>query len=166
MRSSGQINFDSAFVWFSVGNLLFLSLGDRLYVLFSLFLLLRLWIRLCVYVSESLHVCVWSHGHVCLMQVFGIAPAEFEKLTRCHAVKHSPAVHFSREEAALAVGDVVGYDSVKSVSWESGVIVLFVDSTAKVSKLVEKGVVIQDTFTTVSPLTNPATKVMISKAPY
>lgn len=47
----------------------------------------------------------------------------------------------------------------------NGGIIKFVDSTAKVSKLVEKGVVIQDTLTTVSPLTNPATKVIISNAP-
>ncbi|CAF94292.1 unnamed protein product [Tetraodon nigroviridis] len=47
----------------------------------------------------------------------------------------------------------------------NGAVVIFVDSTAKVSELVEKGVVIQETFTTVSPLTNPATKVMISNAP-
>lgn len=59
------------------------------------------------------------------------------------------------EEAALPVGDVVGH----------GPIVMFLDSRAKVSELVEKGVVIQNTFTTVSPLTNPATTVMISNAP-
>lgn len=40
-----------------------------------------------------------------------------------------------------------------------------VDNTAKVSELVEKGVVIQGIFTTVSTFTNLATQVMISKVP-
>ena len=40
------------------------------------------------------------------------------------------------------------------------------DSTAKICELVEKGGVIQDTFPSVSPLTNlKAKKVMISNAP-
>lgn len=69
------------------------------------------------------------------------------------------------EEAVLAVGDAVGHVSVKSASWVNGVVVLFVDSTAKISEPVEKGVVIPDTFITASPLTNPATKVVISNAP-
>lgn len=99
------------------------------------------------------------------MLIFGTAPAEFEKLTRCHAVKFSPAVHCLVEEAVLAVGDAVGHVSVKSASLVNGVVVLFVDSTAKISESVKKGVVIPDTFTTASPLTNPATKVVISNAP-
>lgn len=44
----------------------------------------------------------------------------------------------------------------------NGAIVMFLDSTAKVSELVEKGVVIQETF---SRLINPATKAMTSNAP-
>ncbi|CAF92714.1 unnamed protein product, partial [Tetraodon nigroviridis] len=99
------------------------------------------------------------------MPVVGTAPAELEKLTRRHGVKLNPAVACSVEEAALAVGDVVGHDSVRSASRMNGAIVIFVESTAKVGELVEKGVVIQDAFTTVSPLTNPATKVMISNVP-
>ena len=57
------------------------------------------------------------------------------------------------------------FNNVKSASHINRGIIVFVDNTAKVSELVEKGVVIQDTFTTVSPLTNPAMKVMISNAP-
>lgn len=99
------------------------------------------------------------------MLVFGTAPAEFEKLTRCHAVKFIPVVHCLVEEAVLAVGDAVGHVSVKSASWVNGVVVLFVDSTTKISEPVEKGLVIPDTFTIASHLTNPVTKVMISNAP-
>lgn len=90
-----------------------------------------------------------------------VAPAEFERLTRHHVAKHSLAVQDSVEKAALAVGDNVANESLKS---SLRMTFIFVDSTAKISKLVEKGVVIQDTFTTISPLSNPATKVMISNA--
>lgn len=42
--------------------------------------------------------------------------AEFEKLTRCHTVKLILTVNCWVEEAGLAVGEVVGYDSLKSAS--------------------------------------------------
>lgn len=83
-------------------------------------------------------------------------------MTRHHAVKLSPTVQHSVKEAALALGDI---ESLKSASRVNGAIVIFVDTMAKVSELVDKGVVIQDTFTSVSPLSNPANKVMISNAP-
>ena len=91
--------------------------------------------------------------------------AAFEKLTRRHAVKLVPAVSCSVEEATLAVGEVVGCGSVKSASRMNGAIVIFLDSTAKVSDVVETGVVIQDTFTPVLPLVSPARKITISNAP-
>ena len=52
-------------------------------------------------VREGVYVRVW-----CM---------EFEKTCR-HAVKLDPTVPSSEEEAALAVGDVVGHDGVKSAS--------------------------------------------------
>lgn len=84
-------------------------------------------------------------GTIDVTPVAGTAPADFEKLTRHHTVECSV------EDAALAVGDVVGQKSVKSTLQMNGAIVIFVDSTAEVSELVEKGVVIKDAFTTVSP---------------
>lgn len=50
------------------------------------------------------------------MPVSGAAAADFERLTRRHAVKLVPSVPCSVEEAGLAVGEVVGYESVKSAS--------------------------------------------------
>ena len=99
------------------------------------------------------------------MPVAEAVSAEFEKLTRRHAIKLFPAVQCSVEEAGLAVGEVVGCDSVRSASRMNGAIVLFLDSMAKVSEVVEKGVVIHGTFTPVSPLVNQATKNTISNAP-
>lgn len=87
------------------------------------------------------------------MPVVGSAPAEFKKLTRRHVVKLSPVLQCSVGEAALAVGDVVGHESLKSASWMNSAIVMFVDDMAKVSELAEKGVVMHDTFTNISPLT-------------
>lgn len=79
--------------------------------------------------------------------VVGNAPVEFEKLTGCHGLELNPMVLCSVKEAALAVGDVVGHESVESASCMNGAIVIFLDSTATVNELVEKGVVIRDTFT-------------------
>lgn len=62
-----------------------------------------------------------------------------------------PSVPCSMEEAGLAVGEVVGYETVKLAARMSGAIVLFLDNTAKVGEVVESGVVIQDTFTPVVP---------------
>lgn len=42
--------------------------------------------------------------------------AEFEMLKCCHAVKLILTVNCWVEEAGLAVGEVVGYDSLKSAS--------------------------------------------------
>ncbi|KAI3373012.1 hypothetical protein L3Q82_023446 [Scortum barcoo] len=60
-------------------------------------------------------------------------------------------------------GEVVGYGSVKSASRMNGAVVLiFLDSPEKVSDVVVSGVVIQDSFTPVHPLVNPARKITIS----
>lgn len=71
----------------------------------------------------------------------------------------------SVEEAGLAVGKLMGCSSINSASRMNGAIVIFLD-TDKVSKVVERGVVIGDTFTPVLLLlVSPAKKVMISNAP-
>ncbi|KAK0155418.1 Transposon TX1 uncharacterized protein [Merluccius polli] len=62
----------------------------------------------------------------------GVFKVMFEKLTRRHAIKLFPEVQCSVEEAGLAVGEVVGYDCVRSASRMNRAIVLFLDSTAKV----------------------------------
>ena len=88
-----------------------------------------------------------------------------EKLTRRHAIKLAPAVRCSVEECSLAVGEVVGYGSIKSASRMNNSVVVFLDSVDKVNRVVESGVVIQDTFTPVFSLVNLAKKVIISNVP-
>ena len=63
------------------------------------------------------------------------------------------------------VGEVVGYGSIKSASRMNNSVVVFLDSVDKVNRVVESGVVIQDTFTPVFSLVNLAKKVIISNVP-
>lgn len=64
----------------------------------------------------------------------------------------------------MAVGEVVGYSSIKSAYRMNGAVVLFLNSMAKVRELVEKGVVIHDTFVPALPLVCPAKRITISNA--
>ena len=89
----------------------------------------------------------------------------FMKLTRQHAVRISPAVGVSVEDCNLAIGAVVGYDRFKSASRMNGAVVVFLDCTDKVSRLVESGIVVQGSLVPVLPLANPAKKVLVSNVP-
>lgn len=77
----------------------------------------------------------------------------------------SPAAQVSVEECSLAVGEKVGYKSVKFAARMNSAVVIFLDSVDKVNSVVESGVAIRDVFTPVMPLFNPAKRVMISNAP-
>lgn len=68
------------------------------------------------------------------------------KLTCRHTIKLSPAVGCSVEDCSLAVGEIVGYDSVKSASRMNSTVVIFLDSTDKVNELIESGVVVRGYF--------------------
>lgn len=52
------------------------------------------WVWVCVYVTSAPCQCIWS------------AVADFERLTRRHAIKLVSLVQCSVEEASLAVGEV------------------------------------------------------------
>lgn len=88
----------------------------------------------------------------------------FEKLTPQHAVKLVLAVRCLVEEASFAVGEVLGYGSMKSASCINGATIIFLDSMAKLNDVVEDAGIMKDTFTPVLPPSNPA-KVTISNAP-
>lgn len=100
-----------------------------------------------------------------IMPGVGVDEVGLQKLTRRHAVKLLPAVTCSVEDAAYAIGELVGFQSVKAASRMNSAIVIFLDNVAKVDKVVESGVVIHDTFTPVFPLANPARRIMISNTP-
>ena len=70
---------------------------------------------------------------------------ELAKLMCQHTVKLAPAVSCKVEECGLAVGEVVGHGTVKSVLRMNNTIVIFWDCVDKVNLIVEQGV-IPDTF--------------------
>ena len=88
-----------------------------------------------------------------------------EKLTRRHAIKMVPTISCSVEECSLAVGELVGYASVRSASRMNSAVVIFLDSVEKVNQVVESGVVVQGTFIPVLSLVSPARKIIISNVP-
>ncbi|KAI3376787.1 hypothetical protein L3Q82_000387 [Scortum barcoo] len=89
---------------------------------------------------------------------------ELEKLTRRHAVKVLPQAGCSVEEVGSAVGEVVGFESVKSASRMNSGVVIFLDEVVKVERVVEAGIVLRDTLTPVYPV-NPSKKITVSNAP-
>lgn len=84
-------------------------------------------------------------------------------LTRRNAVKVAAAV--SVEEACLAIGEVVGHESVLSASRMNSAIVVFLNSLDKVNEVVEHGIVIGGDFVSVLPLSLPAKRVTLSNVP-
>ena len=89
----------------------------------------------------------------------------FTDLSRMHGIKISPTFPCSVEDCGLAVGELIGHSSIKSAARMNGAVVIFVDSVAKANKVVETGIVVNDSFVSVSPLTTPAAKVTISNIP-
>ena len=65
----------------------------------------------------------------------------------------------------MAVGEVVGHSSIKSAARMNGAVVIFVDEIEKVNKVIKTGIVVNDTFVSVSPLNTPAKRVIISNIP-
>lgn len=82
-----------------------------------------------------------------------------EKLTRRHAIKVCPVDGVMVEECSLAVGEAVGYGSVKFASRMNRAVVIFLDSMETVHQPIESGVVIHATLSPVLSLVNPAKKV-------
>ena len=91
-----------------------------------------------LFVVGCVFVCCSQSG---IMPVVS-SQVELEKLKRRHEVKISPHVGCSLEEVSYAVGEVVGFDSIKSASRMNSAIVIFLDNISKVEKVVENGVVV------------------------
>ncbi|KAI2647384.1 Transposon TX1 uncharacterized 82 kDa protein [Labeo rohita] len=62
------------------------------------------------------------------MSARGAAGVGLEALTRRDACKLCPTIDCSVEDCVLAVGEIVGYDSIKSASRMNNEVVIFVDS--------------------------------------
>lgn len=86
----------------------------------------------------------------------------FSQLFQRHSIKVGAGSSYTVEEVALAVGEVVRFESIKSASQMNSAVVIFLEVVRKVKQVVECGVVVRDTFTLVFPLVSPAKKIMFS----
>lgn len=89
----------------------------------------------------------------------------YERLSRRHGIKIAPVMNCSVEDCSLAVGQIVGHDSIMSASRMNSAVVIFLDNVEKVNRVVENGVIIQETFTPVIPLVLPAKNIIFSNVP-
>ncbi len=69
------------------------------------------------------------------------------------------------EDCSLAVAQVVGHRSVLSASRMKQCNCLFLDDVNKVNEIVASGIVINEAFTAVMPLLQPAKKILVSNVP-
>ncbi|KAK2897116.1 hypothetical protein Q8A73_013496 [Channa argus] len=69
------------------------------------------------------------------------------------------------EEVLLAIGNQVGHENLLVASRMNKAVVVFLKAERIVNDLVESGVVIQDLFVQVSPLSAPSTRVIVSGVP-
>ncbi len=90
----------------------------------------------------------------------GVGSLDF--LTRRHAVKIDSKA--SVEDCSLAVGEVVGCENVVSASRMNGAVVVFMKTVELANIAVESGVVIDNAFVSVLPLSTPK-KVILSNVP-
>lgn len=95
----------------------------------------------------------------------GPSQTKFEQLSRRHGIKLAPVMNCSVEDCVLAVGNAVGFNSIISASRMNSAVVIFLDTIENVNSVVQTGVVIQDTFTPVIPLVQPARKITLSNVP-
>ena len=84
-------------------------------------------------------------------------------LSREHAIKVPTRI--SVEKCSLAVGDVIGHENIKSASRMNNAVVMFLKSVDMAHELIESGIVVDDDFITVLPLSSPAKKVILSNVP-
>lgn len=84
-------------------------------------------------------------------------------LTRRHGVKIVSKA--SVEDCSLAVGEVVGCENVVSASRMNNAIVVFLKTTELANIVVESGVVVDNAFVPVLPLSLPSKKVILSNVP-
>jgi len=89
----------------------------------------------------------------------------FSTLTRRNGIKVGAGSPCSVEDVCLAVGEVIGHSSIKSAARMNGAAVLFVEKVEQANLLVESGISVNGSFLQVSPLTQPATKIILSNVP-
>ncbi|TWW73407.1 Transposon TX1 uncharacterized 82 kDa protein ORF 1 [Takifugu flavidus] len=86
-------------------------------------------------------------------------------LSRKHGVKVGAGSVLSVEEVALAVGQKIGHNSIKSAARMNRAVVLFLSKVEQVNMLVETGITVGGQFVRVTPLTQPAARITLSNVP-
>ncbi|TWW74489.1 Transposon TX1 uncharacterized 82 kDa protein ORF 1 [Takifugu flavidus] len=93
------------------------------------------------------------------------ANAGLTGLSRKHGVKVGAGSMLSVEEVALAVGQKIGHNSIKSAARMNRAVVLFLGKVEQVNTLVETGITVGGQFVQVTPLTQPAARITLSNVP-
>ncbi|TWW63818.1 Transposon TX1 uncharacterized 82 kDa protein ORF 1 [Takifugu flavidus] len=93
------------------------------------------------------------------------ANAGLTGLSRKHGVKVGAGSVLSVEEVALAVGQKIGHNSIKSAARMNRAVVLFLSKVEQVNMLVETGITVGGQFVQVTPLTLPAARITLSNVP-
>ena len=89
----------------------------------------------------------------------------YKHLTRKHGVKICATFPCSVEDISLAVGEKVGHGGVVSAARMNSAVVVFLDRVEKANSVVETGITVKSCFVQVLPLSQPATKVVLSNVP-
>ncbi len=91
---------------------------------------------------------------------------EFSRLTLGHGCKCMPEESVSIEDVLVAISEQVGGGlNIKSASRMNKALVIFLKEVSMVDELLEKGLVVNNIFLPVLPLSNPSKKVVLSNVP-
>lgn len=77
----------------------------------------------------------------------------------------APEANTSIEDVLLAVGAKVGHDNISSASRMNKAVVVFLKNENQVKNLIESGIWINEAYVPITPLSAPATKIVISNVP-
>lgn len=90
---------------------------------------------------------------------------DFSRLTLEHGCKCMPEDSVSIEDVLIAISEQVGGLNIKSASRMNKALVIFLKEVSMVDELLEKGLVVNNMFLPVLPLSNPSKKVVLSNVP-
>lgn len=86
-------------------------------------------------------------------------------LTLRNGFRCTPEANTAIEDVLLAVGAKVGHENISSASRMNKAVVVFLKNENQVKTLIESGIWINETYVHITPLSAPATKIIISNVP-
>ena len=109
--------------------------------------------------------CLSPHRRLAGGVVAAMATGNFKSLTTKHGVRICVSFPCSVESIGLAVGEKVGHSSVVLAARMNSAVVVFLDRVEKVNSVVETGITVDSCYIQVLPLSQPATRVVLSNVP-